>query len=214
MKRFFENWPTEFVRRLDILRVLDERGVRRRLYIERTDEIFATMASEIRDAVAQLNDADAQAFDIGRLYRYYKRGESGDALADMLIARIQHECERLCISPRVYAVPYLFFALLAARGEDEDAREFFNQMMRPLVIAYRFKQLARWLGRRGGGRPAHRLKGEAIELAGQYFADNPTAALSRCVQFVSSVFVGKYADPPANSTIRKWLASFYKDDKS
>lgn len=42
-------------------------------------------------------------------------------------------------------------------------------MMRPLIIAYRFKQLARYLGTKGGGRPQHRLKSEAIELADRFY---------------------------------------------
>ncbi len=41
-------------------------------------------------------------------------------------------------------------------------------MMRPLIIAYRFKQLARYPGTKGGGRPQHRLKSEAIELADRF----------------------------------------------
>lgn len=213
MKSFFENWPAGFVRRLEILRVLDDRGVRRKLYIERTDKIFSEMASDVRSAVAELPGVDPMALNIHQLFRYYKRGKSGDPLADLLIARIKPECERINVSPRVYAVPYIFFALLSARGEDDDAREFFNQFMRPLVIAYRFKQLARWLGRRGGGRPAHRLKGEAMTLATAYITENPAASLSRCAQYVASVFEGKYVDPPATSTVRKWLATIYSDDK-
>ncbi|EIW8505111.1 hypothetical protein DV716_23255 [Klebsiella pneumoniae] len=213
MKPFYKNWPSTFVKRLVMLRALDERGVQRRLYIERTDEIFAAMSADVRAAVAKLQSADTAELDIHQLYKYYKHGKSGDALSDLLIARIKPECERVCISPRVYAISYLCFAVFAVRGEDEDARDFFNQMMRPLVTAYRFKQLARWLGRRGGGRPAHRLKSEVLELAEGYFAENPAASRSRCVQYVSSVLVSKYADPPANSTIRKWLSIIYKDDK-
>lgn len=214
MKSFFENWPAGFVRRLEILRALDDRGVRRKLYIDRTDVIFATMAADVRDAVAtELPGVNAMRLDIQQLYRYYKRGQSGDPLADLLIARIKPECERVYVSPRVYAIPYLFFALLAARGEDEDARDFFNQFMRPLVFAYRFKQLARWLGRKGGGRPSHRLKDEALQLAEQFIAENPAAPQSRCVQHISGVFVTKYADPPSVSTIRNWLSELYKNDK-
>ncbi|EOS3354740.1 hypothetical protein H1X78_RS12595 [Escherichia coli] len=106
-----------------------------------------------------------------------------------------------------------FFALLIAQGADNDARDFFNMMMRPLIIAYRFKQLARYLGTKGGGRPQHRLKSEAIELADRFFTENPTAPLSRGVQYISGIFVAKYSDPPAASTIRKWLISIYRSDK-
>ena len=214
MKSFFENWPAGFVKRLEILRALDERGVRRKLYIDRTDEVFDAMSADVRDAIAaELPGIDPRGLDIHQLYRYYKRGQSGNQLADLLIARIRPECEKIYVSPRVYGVSYIFFALFAARGEDEDARDFFNQFMRPLVIAYRFKQLARWLGRRGGGRPSHRLKDEALKLADEFLAENPAAPQSRCAQYISGIFVTKYADPPSVSTIRNWLSEFYRNDK-
>ncbi len=213
MKTFYEDWPETFVSRLDMLRALDDRGSTRRLYLERTGAIFDALAEEIRTVVAGHPEIDVSELDIGPLYRYYKRGEKGNPLADLLIELAPPTCERVRISPEVYIIPYLFFALLIAQGADNDARDFFNMMMRPLIIAYRFKQLARYPGTKGGGRPQHRLKSEAIELADRFFTENPTAPLSRGVQYISGIFVAKYSDPPAASTIRKWLIPIYRSDK-
>ncbi len=117
------------------------------------------------------------------------------------------------ISPDVYTIPYLFFALLIARGEDDDARDFFNMMMRPLIVAYRFKQLARYLGTKGGGRPQHRLKDEALQIAEVFFTNNPHARVSAAVARINEILVKKYADVPAESTIRKWLTPVYGNEK-
>ena len=162
MKTFYEGWPETFVSRLDMLRALDDRGSTRRLYLERTGAIFDALAEEIRTAVAGHPEIDVSKLDIGPLYRYYKRGEKGNSLADLLINLAPPTCKRVRISPEVYTIPYLFFALLIAQGADNDARDFFNMMMRPLIIAYRFKQLARYLGTKGGGRPQHRLKAKPL----------------------------------------------------
>ncbi|HFQ9222883.1 TPA: hypothetical protein ACHTOE_003640, partial [Escherichia coli] len=134
MKTFYEGWPETFVSRLDMLRALDDRGSTRRLYLERTGAIFDALAEEIRTAVAEHPEIDVSKLDIGPLYRYYKRGEKGNSLADLLINLAPPTCKRVRISPEVYTIPYLFFALLIAQGADNDARDFFNMMMRPLII--------------------------------------------------------------------------------
>lgn len=145
---------------------------------------------------------------------YTKRtGAIYNALADTLIALAPTVCRRVMISPDVYTIPYLFFALLIARGEDDDARDFFNMMMRPLIVAYRFKQLARYLGTKGGGRPQHRLKDEALQIAEFFFTNNPHARVSAAVARINEILVKKYADVPAESTIRKWLTHVYGNEK-
>ncbi|EOR9328993.1 hypothetical protein [Escherichia coli] len=210
MRSFYEDWPETFVTRLDMLRALDNRGATRRLYTKRTGAIYNALADEVRDAVAGFNTSE---LDLGPLYRYYKRGGEGDALADTLIALAPPVCRRVMISPDVYTIPYLFFALLIARGEDDDARDFFNMMMRPLIVAYRFKQLARYLGTKGGGRPQHRLKDEALQIAEVFFTNNPHARVSAAVARINEILVKKYADVPAESTIRKWLTPVYGNEK-
>lgn len=109
MKTFYEDWPETFVSRLDMLRALDDRGSTRRLYLERTGAIFDALAEEIRTVVAGHPEIDVSELDIGPLYRYYKRGEKGNPLADLLIELAPPTCERVRISPEVYIIPYLFF---------------------------------------------------------------------------------------------------------
>ncbi|WP_080190241.1 hypothetical protein [Salmonella enterica] len=210
---FYDDWPKSYKKRLELLRALDDRGIRRKLYLEKTAQIFDALAADAQEIIDELPGVDVHALDIGPLYRYYKAGRTGDALADAIITRIKPECEKIGVSQRVYAIPYVFFALLVVQGDREGARDFFDMLTRPLVIAYRIRQMARYRAKMGGGRPVHRLKIEAVALADKFFTDNPAAPLSRCVQFISGIFVSKYSDPPAASTIRKWLTNIYRNDK-
>ncbi|ECF1703333.1 hypothetical protein E1B77_20740 [Salmonella enterica subsp. enterica] len=210
---FYDDWPKSYKKRLELLRALDDRGIRRKLYLENTVQIFDELADSVRAILDELPGADVHALDIGPLYRYYREGLTGDSLCDAIIALIEPECRKIGISPRVYAIPYIFFALLIIQDDREGARDFFDMLTRPLLFAYRFRQTARYRGKNGGGRPAHRLKPEALAIADRFFTDNPAAPLSRCVQRISGVFAVKYSDPPAASTIRKWLTDIYRNDK-
>ncbi|EKP8507633.1 TPA: hypothetical protein ACHTSK_004646 [Escherichia coli] len=210
MKDLYDDeWSAGFIARVDLLRELDNQSVTQPLYKERAEMIFAEMTARFTERLrANLGEYDGQGVTLEQAIRYYVGGENGNPLLDYLVSRIRTFCDSMHISPEAYGIAAYCCVFMMWKGDQRAAYAFFTLLMRPLVSAYRYRIDAQ---RRGsaGGHPHHRLRPEALELAAEYFAENPGAKMSDAAKHIYRVFTVKYSDPPHLSSVARWLKSIY-----
>ncbi|EGE4660168.1 hypothetical protein SBON0708_003311 [Salmonella bongori serovar 48:i:- str. 94-0708] len=155
--------------------------------------------SRLRENVGE---PDTSALTLDWALSYYVQGRTGDELLDSIASRIYPLCELMHISPEAYGTSiYCTAVLMAAMGLRAEAYAMFAVAMRPLVAAYRRREAA---GKKPG-RPAHRHKNEAIDIAAEFRQEVPKASLYRVVQVVAGELARQYTDPPSARSIKTWL---------
>ncbi|EBC7954397.1 hypothetical protein [Salmonella enterica] len=199
---FDEGFSDSFIQYIIELQALDTRSTKQPLYREKLDFVFGVMSdrflSRLRENVGEL---DTSALTLDRALSYYVQGGEGDELLDYIASRIHAMCELMHISPEAYGTSIYCTAVLIARGLRAEAYAMFNVAMRPLVAAYRRREAA---GKKSG-RPAHRHKNEAIDIAAEFRQEVPEASLYRVVQVVAGELARQYTDPPSARSIETWL---------
>lgn len=199
---FDEGFSESFINYVKELQRLDSRSTRQPLYREKLDFVFGVMLERFLSRLREnVGDLDTSALTLDQALSYYVQGRKGDILLDYVASRIRPLCELMHISPEAYGTSIYCAAVLMAKGKQKEAYAMFTVVMRPLVAAYRHREAA---GNKPG-RPAHRHKGEALDIAAEFRHEAPQASLYRVVQVVSGELARQYVDPPSARAIETWL---------
>ncbi|ECG7135589.1 hypothetical protein E6W93_22360 [Salmonella enterica subsp. enterica serovar Uppsala] len=210
MNDIYDNsWPKKFLQQMDRILERDRIMLSDPLYMEYTEKLYEIMTERLKLAFFHdFSKDDVLDINLSKALNYIIESGDDNKALDFLTSLAESECSAMKIWYGLYDVIYIFFALEFIKGNERGAKCLFNFLMRPVVISYRFRSIARKRGSKGG-RPPHRLHEEALILAEHYFSSNPGAPISRAVQYVSGKFVVKYSDVPSASTIRKWISKRY-----
>ncbi|ECA8972945.1 hypothetical protein ETB55_21920 [Salmonella enterica subsp. enterica serovar Omuna] len=199
-----DSWPPAFLNKLEELRRLDEKSQREPLYIEYLDKLHNAITVRLLTALSKrFGDVSALHISADEALLYLSGEITSDVFA-FIESFAKYECQAIKIAHRQYGKTYFFYALMVLKNNDELARYFSKQMIRPAVISYRDRQSARQRGRRGG-RPVHRLKSEALELAEILRAQQPWAEPGEISKHIADELNAKYSDAPTLSAIKKWI---------
>ncbi|EJF8031372.1 hypothetical protein M9M37_001835 [Escherichia coli] len=214
MKDLYDDeWSAGFIARVDLLRELDNQSITQPLYRDRADMIFTEMTARFTARLrASLGDITDPGVTLDDAIRYYVNDERGNPLLDYLSSRTRPFCDAMHISQDAYGIAAFCCAFMMWKGDLRVAYAFFSLLMRPLVSAYRYRIDAK---RRGsaGGHPHHRLRPEALDLAAEYFAENPGATNADAAKHILNVLNVKYSDPPHAISVARWLKTIYGDNK-
>lgn len=202
---FTEGFTDNFIRYVKELRKLDAKSVSQPLYREKLEYVFGVMSKRFVTRMRErIGEADTSTLTLDRALSYYVNGDSGDVVLDYIASRARPLCQQMHIAPEVYGTVAFCTAVLMAKGQQREAYAMFNLMMRPLVSAYRRRDEAVQRGKKGG-RPEHRHKREALDIAARFRNDTPHATLYRLVQVVAGELARKYPDAPAARSVETWL---------
>jgi hypothetical protein len=206
MKDVYRTWPKSFVSGLEFIRTRDSVLLEHPVYVRRTTELFHTLSAEVA-TLATTADLNFSEITSDSLYDYYLEGRAGDPAMSFLIVTAKQLCDALRVSEIFYDIEALSFCLLVVQGRYEYAMRCLHRLIRPAVMLYRIQDSAHFTGMRGG-KPTHKLYGEAMVLCGDYMHEHPDARGSDVARKVRSKLQVNYKRVPAERTIRDWLRKF------
>lgn len=201
---FDDEFSDSFIDFLEELKRLDSRSLKQPIYLEVRELVFKRMRERfLRRMLHTIGAQDMSGITLDRAVTYYANSESGDVVLDYIASRIHPWCEQMHVSTGAYGPVAFCSAVLIALGRDDEAYFIFSVMMRPLVAAFRRREAAQSAGK--SGRPTHRHKGEALDIAAEFKQETPNASLYRIVQVVAGELARQYTDAPSARAIETWL---------
>lgn len=208
MKEIYNNWPKSFVDGLDFLRGKDATYLTHPVYVERSAELFNSLYTGVLEYLAPDNSPELYAkFTIHDLRLYQRMGASGDPIIDSLVRVSRSVADALRIAENIHDTECLFFCLAVVHRDESEAWHYFHRVIRPIVMMRRIRDVMQIMGERGG-KPRHRLFGEAMLIALAYQRRHPTATYSAVAKYVRGELLVKHHRVPAQDTIRRWLREF------
>lgn len=123
-------------------------------------------------------------------------------------------CNGLGVSDRAFLDVMIMSIIHLIKGERLQAQALIKATMSHMVGVLLLSDAPREIGR-SGGRPEHKRKAEAIEMAQKRWEQMPRASLSSVATYVKSKLESKYTDTPKLPSIKAWLkkANLKPDEK-
>lgn len=207
MKGVYKNWSKSFIDGLEFIRARDSTLPEHPVYARRAAELFSTLSSGVAELIAATPGMNFSAITCDSLYDYHRAALSGEPAHDFIIATAKRLCNSLRVSENFYDIEALSFCLLVVQGKNDFAMKYLHRLIRPAVMLYRIRDSAHFTGMRGG-KPTHKLYGEAMVLCGDYMREHPDARNSDVARNVRRKLLVNHNRVPAERTIRKWLRKF------
>ena len=186
MKDVYKSWSPTFVEGLKYIRQLDEKIIDHPIYNSRMTELFNVMSSEIRLKLKTQNERnDFGAIGLDDIHLYCRRGFRNRPVLDSVSEITSEVLDALKIAPNIYEKEGMAFVLFVAQGEDDDALEYFQKLIRPAVMLYRMREVMHVMGEKGGA-PKHQLYREAMKLCRAYRQRHPDATKTAAAKYARS----------------------------
>lgn len=115
-------------------------------------------------------------------------------------------CESLGCSFSVYGISAFTALWFLAKEEPQKASKYVLICLQPLLLSVKNADAAKSAGMLGG-RPEHKLKREALDLARQKWVGMERASLNTVATAVSHQLSERYKSPPSVPAIKKWITA-------
>ncbi|CAI2472327.1 hypothetical protein [Serratia proteamaculans] len=160
----------------------------------------------VSSAASLCGEEDAEYYQCIDLELFLKKSLS--AHPEPRVVRVIDLAKKLCnglgVSDRAFLDVMIMSIIHLIKGDKLQAQALIKATLSHMVGVLMLSEAAREIGK-SGGRPEHKRKTEAIELAKKRWEQMPRASLSSVATYVKSKLESKYTDAPKLPSIKAWL---------